>query len=293
MTHSRPQPTVVLAQDGSGHQLGAGCAGSARPGASRAGARRACCGPRSSTSTAGQPSPWRMASCSTTASFDHLARIAGLGDPPLQVLGVLGPPEQLRHGQADLLDDLAGHEEPAPRRPDPERAVAPAGTPGRRTPTPGPGRPRPTAARGSAGSGRMSSSSTQAWVARREELAEGLGVAAGRPGVDVRAHQYGGRGRPMLGSDRPSPAAGWRCRPPGPPRAATVWAAMASRHRSRLTGALWVSTTAMIRRCRLLTPPRPPVTGRLRASTNQPVSSRAASTTSPASANHGASSVQT
>ena len=53
----------------------------------------------------------------------HPHRIAGLGDAPLQVLGVLGPPEQFGHRKTDFLDDLASHQESAPRRPGTERSV--------------------------------------------------------------------------------------------------------------------------------------------------------------------------
>src|SRR5580704_1750007 len=58
---------------------------------------------------------------------DHLPFIAPSGNPALEVLGVLGPPEEFGHGQAHRLDDLVGHDEAAPGGEQSEGAVGLAG----------------------------------------------------------------------------------------------------------------------------------------------------------------------
>ena len=106
-----------------GPSAGRSCVGRAPPGASRRSAGRCCCASRSSTSRPG----WSVLADAVVVHeglAGHPAWVAGLGDAPLAVLAVLGPPEEVGVGQADLAHDRRVDEEAAPRSPLPDRPVA-------------------------------------------------------------------------------------------------------------------------------------------------------------------------
>jgi hypothetical protein len=107
----------------------------------------------------------------------RLARVPGLGDPPLQVFGVLRPPEQLGHRQADHLDDLVGDRAVAlARHREDKRSIrVPVGD-------------FPQALEAHGLGQHVVVEHPRVRVAGVEEPGQRLGVATGRPGVDVGAH---------------------------------------------------------------------------------------------------------
>ena len=223
--------------------------------------------------------------------LDHVTRIARLRDPPLEVLGVLGPPEQLPHGQPHRQDDLTGHDEAAPRRPHVERAVR----------LPGLGEDEGLA-RDRLGHGpqALETIGLRAHVVvedpgvaepRAEELGQRPGVATGRAGVHLRPHHPHRRHAGRAGNRLHRGAAGVVDHQHGVGRAGLTGHRLeAAGQRCRCIVGEHHGHDPTVHLHHVASPSR--AQGRW-ASTNQPVSSRAASTTSPTPANQGSNSLHT
>ena len=163
----------------------------------------------------------------------------GLGDAPLQVLGVLGPPEQVgvRHADRSITERWMS----APHQPWP-CTVSPVSAHCTVASTTRSGRARRAGSRARRASGTQSSSITQAQSsAAVEERGERRRVPTRRAEVLVRA---GARRRPDRSATTVVDRLVARVVGDEHLRDGSVWSASAPRHCASERGALWVSTTA-------------------------------------------------